>query len=244
MRLTNDTLAVFSPIALTPSVRTHLSTTFPNAPISYIVALDYEHHIHLSSWHEAYPSAHVIGPEGLPEKRAKIADQAKVPFHSVFKRPVPSTTTSASPTAPLADDAAFNADFDIEYVHAHANKELVFFYKPDRTLITADLFFNLPPTEQYSRMPPKGQAMTSILNRLFGTVMSTSGTAIWNRRFLWYVASSQDRPAFNASIQRINKWDIQRMIPCHGDVVESNAKGVFQKVFAWHLQGIKGGNAD
>jgi len=118
-------------------------------------------------------------------------------------------------------------------VGSHANKELVFFYKPDKTLIEADLMFNLPATEQYSRT--KESPTDGILTKLFVKLQSTHGTAVWQKRFLWYAASSSDRNAFNKSVQRINSWDFEKIIPCHGDVIEKDAKGIFAKVMAWHL---------
>lgn len=44
-----------------------------------------------------------------------------------------------------------------------------------------------------------------------------------------------DRKSFAASTARIDKWDFDRLIPCHGDVIETGAKSVFQKVLKWHL---------
>ena len=127
----------------------------------------------------------------------------------------------------------FDREFDYEYVGSHGNKELVFFHKPERTLIEADLMFNLPATEQYSKT--REGATSGILTKLFIGLMSAEGTATWQKRFLWYAASSQDRPGFNRSIRKIDSWDFQRVIPCHGDVIDSGAKGIFRKVFNWHL---------
>lgn len=215
-------------MSLTADVREAVASL--GGRVAYIAAPDIEHHIFLSEWHKAYPEAKVIGPEGLPEKRAK-SDHPNVPFASVF---TPSQKES------LRVDADFNADFDYEYVHAHPNKELAFFYRPDRTLIQADLMFNLPPTEQYSRLANTPQGKLTVLDRLFGGVMSTSGTAIWQKRYSWYLSSAKNRPAYNESIQRIDHWDFDRIIPCHGDVIETGGKGIFRKVFEWHLQGKKG----
>jgi hypothetical protein len=240
VRLSNSTLAVFSPTALTPAVRSAVASL--NAPVTYLIAPDIEHHIFLSDWYKAFPNAHVVGPEGLPEKRASSSSVTDIPFTSVFKAPTNGSTDNSQSHTPLASDAAFNADFKYEYVHSHVNKELVFLYKPDRTMIQADLLFNLPPTEQYSRVPENERKM-SFLDRVGGALLSTQGPAVWQKRFLWYMASAKDRAAFNQSVHRINEWDFQRIIPCHGDVVDVDAKGIFRKVFEWHLVGAKGGKS-
>lgn len=126
----------------------------------------------------------------------------------------------------------FDAEFDYEFVHAHPNKEIVFNHKPTRTMIQADLIFNLPGTEQFSRTGD--DPSTGLLTKLFSYFNNTAGEAIGQRRFLWFI-SRRDRPGYNQSIAKINKWDFDRMIPCHGDVIETGAKGIFETVMAWHL---------
>jgi hypothetical protein len=179
-----------------------------------------QHHIFLGPWHQAYPNAKVLGPEGLPEKR-KSQNNEDVPFATVF---------TASNTHPSVD-AAFDAEFEYEYVPAHGNKEIVFNHKPTRTLIQADLMFNYPSREQFSKT---GEDPTSgILTKLFGAVTNTNSD--WQKRMIWYGLSSSDRNGFAQSMTRINKFEFDRMIPCHGDVVETGAKGIFQKIMSWHL---------
>ncbi|KAI9841984.1 MAG: hypothetical protein M1837_007550 [Sclerophora amabilis] len=225
VRLTSGSLAVFSPVALTPEVQDTVKSL--GGEVRYIAALDIEHHIFLGPWHEAFPTAKVLGPEGLPEKRATQKNEP-VPFSTVFTQ---------KNKASLRVDDEFDRDFDYEFVGSHSNKELVFNYRPERTLIEADLLFNLPAHEQYSRT---GQAAdTGLFTKFFIGLQNTAGSAIWQKRFLWYAASSGDRPGFGASAQRIAKWDFDRIIPCHGDVIESGAKGIFEKVLGWHLQAHK-----
>ena len=150
-----------------------------------------------------------------------------MPFEVVFRE---------SNKSSVKVDEAFDADFEYEYFGGHANKELAFLYKPDRTLIQADLMFNLPATEQYSKT---GELATSgVLTKLFTIFQNTQGSAVWQKRFIWYT-SAKDKPSFNASAQRVGSWDFDRIIPCHGDVIERDGKGIFQKVYQWHLQGHK-----
>lgn len=46
-------------------------------------------------------------------------------------------------------DPDFDKEFVYEYVGSHANKDLVFCHKPDKTLIEADMMFNLPAHASY-----------------------------------------------------------------------------------------------
>ncbi|KAL6702513.1 hypothetical protein ACN47E_001577 [Coniothyrium glycines] len=219
VRLQSGALAVFSPVALTDDVKAKVAEL---GEVKYIAALDQEHHIFLGPWHKEYPSAQVMGPDTLPEKRAKQNDE-NVPFAFLFSKQKPLQTISPE----------FDAEFDWEYVSAHINKEIVVHHRPTRTLLTADLMFNLPAIEQYSKS--NDDARSGLLTKLFTSLQSTKGSAIWQQRTIWYGTSSSDRNGFAQSIARINKWDFERVIPCHGDVIEGNGKSIFEKVFKWHI---------
>jgi hypothetical protein len=128
-----------------------------------------------------------------------------------------------------------DAEMEYELVDAHVNKELVFFHRPSRTLLQADLIFNLPATEQYRRT---GEVANSgWASRLSCYLQNTS--SVWQRRMLWYVISARDRPGFNRSISRINGWGFENIIPCHGDSMVGDGKAVFERVMQWHLQAAK-----
>jgi len=220
VRLQGGGVAVFSPVALTPEVKETVSSL---GELKYIAALDMEHHIFLGEWNKEYPNAKVLAPEGLLEKRKKQKNE-DVPFSVIF---------AAKDKASTKVDSEFDAEFDYEFVDGHLNKELVFNYKPEKTLIEADLMFNLPATEQFSKTgTPAG---TGILTRLFSALNNTSGAAMGQRRMIWY-GVAVDKPSFNKSVQKINGWDFNKIIPCHGDVIETDGKGIFEKVFAWHLE--------
>lgn len=222
--MSSGKLAVFSPVALTQEAKSRVSEL---GEVSYISCLDYEHHLFIGEWSKAFPKATTIGVEGLQEKRAKQKNEDVV-FDKVFTKENKDT---------LKIDDEFDSEFDYEYVPGHGNKELVFNFRKDRTLIQGDLLFNLPATEQYSRSdesPTQG-----LLTRFFNAVNSTSGDALWQRRFIWYAISAGDRPSYNNSVSKIDKWAFDRIIPCHGDVVETGGKGLFQKVMQWHLEAAK-----
>ncbi|EAW12761.1 uncharacterized protein ACLA_011880 [Aspergillus clavatus NRRL 1] len=220
VKLPSGSLAVFSPVTLTPQVRDMVSQM---GRVKYIAALDMEHHIHLTSWKDAYPEAEIIAPEGLWEKRQSSAADKNTAFAHIFRK----------------DDARqkiseeFDAEFETEYVYGHPSRELVFLHKRSRTLIEADLLFNLPAREQYSRTPDG--ATSGILAKILNPFMSAEPPATWQKRFVWYVLSRGDRKAFTESMRRIDKWDFNRLIPCHGDIIESGAKGVFRTVMEWFL---------
>ena len=224
VRLQSGALAVFSPTALTPEVKATVESM--GDKVRYIAALDFEHHIFISDWARAFPSAKLLGVEGLPEKREKDKATAGNKFDYVWTQ---------KNKADMKIDPEFDSEFDYEYVGSHANKELVFCHKPDKTVIEGDMMFNLPAREQFSKT--NEDSTSGLWTRLFIGMQNTVGPATWQKRFLWYIASSGDRKGFNQSAQKIASWEFDRIIPCHGDVIETGAKGIFKTVFEWHLQG-------
>ena len=231
VKLKSGNLAVFSPVALTSDVKAKVqqyAEASPSGSVRYIIAPDIEHHIFLSPWAKEYPDANVIGMEGLPEKREKDPQNAGIKFQHVF---TPSNKNE------LKISPEFNEDFDYEYINSHDNKELVFLHKPSRTLIAADLLFNLPATEQFSKTGE--DANSGILTKIFAAMLNTRGEMKWHARFLWYGPGSSDRKGFAESIRKIQSWgEFVRVIPCHGDVVEQNGSAILAKATA-HFKDVK-----
>ncbi|KAJ5463036.1 hypothetical protein N7475_007980 [Penicillium sp. IBT 31633x] len=222
VKLSTGSLAVFSPVTLTPEVRETIESLGGN--VKYITAPDLEHHLHLTPWKKAFPQAEILAPEGLHEKRQSNPEYQNTPFSHIFKQ---------DDKLPRSISKEFDTDFESEYVYGHGSRELVFLHKPSRTLIEADLLFNLPAKEQYSKSS-EGSG-TNFLTKLILPLTSTKPPATWQRRFAWYILSSKDRTAFNESMKRIDQWDFDRLIPCHGDTIETGAKSIFRDVMAWHL---------
>ncbi|GFF23383.1 hypothetical protein IFM61606_08815 [Aspergillus udagawae] len=224
VKLRTGSLAIFSPVALTPEVQEIIASE--GGKVQYIVAPDIEHHLHISTWKSAFPAAQIIAPDGLYEKRqTSPAYNDSAAFDHVF-------TKDGKHSLSISDE--FHADFEVEYMDGHGNREIVLCHKPSRTLIEADLLFNLPCTEQYARSEESPTA--GLLNRVFMPLLKARASPpTGHRRFAWYVLSKQDRASFAESVRRIYGWDFDRVIPCHGDVIEEGGKGVFRSVFEWFL---------
>lgn len=232
VRLSSGSLAVFSPVALTDEVKAKVAEL--GGRLAYIVALDFEHHIFVSEWAAAYPDAAIVGPEGLPEKRAKSTDEKVAKEERAF-----ATVFTVADKGKTTIGAEFDADFDYEYIPGHPTKEIVFNYKPDGVLIEADLLFNLPAVEQFSKVPEAEKKGHAFLNKIFQAAQTAHGDLKYARRFQWYAASSKDRKAFNESITAIAAWNFDIIVPCHGEVIEKGGKEAFTTLFEWHLKGTK-----
>lgn len=241
--MTGGGVLVYSPVALTPDAAAVVERLGGEEGVKYLVAPDMEHHIFLSEWLKAYPAARIVAPQGLAEKRA--ATRGKDPrinvndsFFAILadKRAQPMREPQS-----IAPD--FDADFGLVYFDMHPNKEVVLLYRPENILIEADLMFNLPAIEQYRRVDPATRhgapGHANLINRLFQTMMRTEGNLVWARRFQWYIASRSDRARFNEGLKVVDGWPFSKIIPCHGETIEANAKEIFRRVFAWHFASMK-----
>ncbi|KAM5471828.1 hypothetical protein MauCBS54593_003234 [Microsporum audouinii] len=222
VRLQTGSIAVFSPVALTHSVREAVDSLGGN--VKYLIAPDMEHHLFLNDWTKAYPEAEIIAPEGLWEKRQSKPETSGPKFEYIF-------TPENKDTLHISDE--FTAEFDVEYIHAHVNREIVVLHKPSGTLIQADLFFNPPGNEQYQKS--KEGARDGLANKLYLFLMSSKGNAMSQQRMIWYLMSGKDHKAFKKSIQRVDGWEFDCAIPCHGDTVDQGAKRMFRTLFQWFL---------
>jgi len=220
VKLQSGGLVVFSPIALTDEVST--TVTSLGGQVSYIVAPDLEHHINLGPWKAAYPTARVVAPSELREKRAKT-NREDVPIDFAY-------TAANKNTIELPEE--FTNDLDLEFFDGHVSKDIVLLHKASRTVIAADVIWNYPSNEQYSKsgVDPKSGIFTKIAAHLW---MSLDGKS--QQRFVWYALSKPNRPSFGESAKKVGGWDFDRLIPCHGDVIETGAKDVFKRIYAWHL---------
>ena len=58
---------------------------------------------------------------------------------------------------------------------------------------------------------------------------------MWQKRLIRAIASA-DRKAFNDSIQKTAEWQPERIVVCHGEIIEANAAQVWQGVFSNHIR--------
>ena len=98
-----------------------------------------------------------------------------------------------------------------------AFNEVVFCHRPSGSLLVADLLFNL--------QEPMG-LIPSVYFRLTGVQRRVS----MSRMFRFAI---RDRPACAASCLRLLRFPFDRLVPCHGDVVEEGAKPQVEEALAW-----------
>jgi hypothetical protein len=92
--------------------------------------------------------------------------------------------------------------------------EAVLFHRPSGTLVCADLVFNITHPENF---------MSRMLFSLTGVNGQLAQSRVWT-------AAVRDRAAARASIERLLAWPIERVAPCHGDVVAIDAAAFAPKL--------------
>lgn len=241
--LSSGSLLVYGPVPLSPLVTSTLPT-LGNGKVAYIVAPDIEHHMSIGPWKQQFPEAHVIGPEGLREKRAKQGNE-DVPIDYIFTK-----GDKAAVEASLPEEV--KRDVEVEYMDGHANQvytlrlpptashdanpnariqEICFFHKPTKSLLAADVIFNLPVKEQWSKVDPPTRAETDgswILNKI--TLLFTGAHGSGQRYFVdWILA--KDKASVKKSVERMLGWGFERVVVAHGEVIETGGSSILRKVY-------------
>lgn len=184
-------------------------TTLDNlGPVRFIVGADAVHHLYLAQYKKEYPSAILIAPEAV---RARLVDKS-LKFDGAWGRDPPGTKYG------------FEDDIKSCYFGGYKNKDIAFFHEESKTLIEADLLFNFPCTEQYSKAK-------SGSGRLFLEINPWSRLHSW---ILWCM--SVDMKAMKRDARIVASWDFERVIPCHGDVIEGKGKDAWINAYKSYLQ--------
>ncbi|WP_375754816.1 DUF4336 domain-containing protein [Corallococcus exercitus] len=95
--------------------------------------------------------------------------------------------------------------------------EFLFFHRPSRTLLVTDLAFHYPRAEGLR------QRAYLLLDGVLGKFAAP--------RFLRLV--TKDREAARAALQRALRWDVERVVVCHGQVLEHGGHKALHDAFTW-----------
>jgi len=203
VKLSGGGVWVVASTPLSPETKTAVEAL---GPVQYIMAADADHHFFLTEWVNAYPDAKVIGVEGLPEKKKS----EKWKFSGVYGVDTPETTYG------------FEDDIHACYFSGFSKKDVAWLHVKSRTLIVADLIFNLPAKEQYSK------SKSSPKPAFFLPKFEPSSE--FHQKFVWN--EGKDKEAMKADAATVKGWDFDRIIMCHGDVIETGGKQVWETVYS------------
>ena len=199
MRLTNGGLVVHSPTRLDIASQEEFQKL---GPIVAIIAPSWWHDLYLREYLGAYPDARLYGAPTL------IRWNRSLPFAEV-----------------LGDLAPLLWKDEIDQVHVQGIglflDEIVFYHRRSRSLIVADLLFNLSEKDAW-------------ITRTMGSLVI--GPFPGCRFARLYRPAVTDRRRMRTAVERILDWDFDQIIVGHGAVVENRGKEVFRTAFRWLLK--------
>ena len=200
VRLADGALWVHSPTPLTPELAADVEAL---GPVRDLIAPSRLHHRGLAPWAARFPQARLWAAPGLAAKRPDI------PFAGVLGSGAPPPWAGEVAALPIAGAPTFG--------------EVAFFHRASRSLLCADLVFNI-------RRPATW--MTAFTLTMMGTRGRFAMSRAW-RRF------ARDRAALKQSIEQLLAWDFVRVIPAHGEVFDGDggdARAATRTALAWMLR--------
>ncbi|KAH9810865.1 hypothetical protein DFH28DRAFT_984416 [Melampsora americana] len=214
IKLSDDTVWVLASTPLGEETKTKIDSL---GQVKHIAIADIEHTGFTSEYAKAYPSAKIYGPEGSAHKtKLEVAEW-----------------TAKGPSPMDQAEGAVKSEIKAEYFDGFVNKDIAFLHVPSKTLIEADLLFNLPANEQYSK---SSESPTSFLDRF----VSLKPDTVFHQRFLYNIAA-KDKVCMARSASKVFQWDFDRIIPCHGDVIETGGKAAWHSAFSLYFSDIANG---
>ncbi|KAH6909503.1 hypothetical protein BKA70DRAFT_1102529 [Coprinopsis sp. MPI-PUGE-AT-0042] len=193
-------------LASTPLDKETKSTLDGLGPVEYIVSPDAVHYLFLREFKAAYPTAKLLAPAEVTENSAT----KDLKFDGIWGKDAPDTKYG------------FEDEIEHCYFAGFKNKDVAFFHKESKSLIEADLLMNLPPTEQYSK------------SKSWATFLGMRGFHPHAWGYAKFIKGLGTDPACDA--RTVMGWDFQRIIPCHGDVIETGAKEAWRAVYSSFLE--------
>lgn len=194
VRLPGGGLWIHSPVPLTPELRAELTAL---GEVRHVVGPNLWHDECLREFQAEFPAALFHAAPGLAAAKRDVRFSAEL---------------SDAPHPDWADVLAQHLVRGMPKMN-----EVVFFHPASRSLIIADLAFNLGP---------EGPRWFALLMRLYGAWGRFGPTPLEK----WLM---QDKAAVRASLDLILQWDFDRIIVGHGRNVETGGKCVFREAYAF-----------
>jgi hypothetical protein len=124
-------------------------------------------------------------------------------------------------TGVLGNEAPSGWAGQIDQIHCDGSRflnEMDFYHRASRTLMLTDIAFNICRTE-------------SRLGRIVLTIDQSYGH--FGSSLVGKLMLLRARSKWRATIDQMLHWDFDRIIVCHGDIVESDGKETFRRAFAF-----------
>lgn len=196
LRADDGSIVLYSPLAIDDGVAGAIEAL---GPVRHIIAPNVFHHLFFGPAAARFPEARTHGPSGLARKRPDL----------VFDRTL-NADADAEPVAP---------GIVTRYVQGTGAQETALLHAPSRTLVVADLVFNIHETDTW---------VSSLLFRMLGVTGRVRQSPMWR-------AATKDRERAAASCEALLAMDWDRLVMSHGLVVETDARQQARDGLSWML---------
>ncbi len=191
LRAADDSLIVHSPVPLSDELREELKGI---GPVSCVLAPNQFHDLYLRRWSSGYPEARFLAAPGLRERRPDLT------FHDELTAATVAAIDPRLETIAIAGIPRIN--------------ETVLIHPPSRTLILADLMFNL-------------DAGGNLATRCMKLISGIGGRPAVSRLFKLCI---KDRRAYRRSIDELLERDFDRVVVGHGEVIDRGGRELLAQV--------------
>lgn len=193
VRLGGGGLLLYSPVPIDEPLADELAAI---GPVEHILAPSCFHHLHARTAKQRYPRAKLWAAPGLRGRKPDI------PFD-----------------ADVSDgEQEWSQDVEVALVRGvPRTNEVVLFHSPSRSLICADLVFNIQEEPSW---------ITRGFWRLLGVWKTFGVSRAWRLMV-------KDRAAFARTVDAIVAWNADRIVMAHGSVVEGGAERLREALSDW-----------
>lgn len=205
IRLESGELFIHSPIELNDKIKAEID---PLGSVKHLISPNKIHYWWIDQWAKAYPDAIKWASPGSQNAAAQQG------WH--FDRDLTDTP-----------DKAWSNDIDqLIVTGSRLLEEVVFFHKPSRTLILADLIENFESKKVQSRI-------LQIMMKLAGN-LDPDGKLPIDLRFGYFGRHA----ALKSSVKTMLSWHPERIVLAHGRWYSSNGTTELKRAFRW-VKGIE-----
>lgn len=199
-RLANQQLWIWSPIQLSDTLKAEVQKL---GEPKFLVSPNKIHHLFLADWAAAFPDATLWGPQSTINKRTDLSFQT------------PLTDTPPTEWSEHLDQTWFNGSFAMD--------EIVFFHRPSKTVIMADLSENFSEDFIASHWRP----WQCTLARWWGIVEGRGHAPLeWRLSFF-------NRAATRRARDKLLAWNAEKVVMAHGEWQRSDGRQFLEQSLSW-----------
>lgn len=198
--------------------------------VTHLIVPDKEHTIAAGSFKTAYPNLKVIAMESV------LVPGVSIDY--VVKDSQGGTLLNKASLLEIGiTESVILDNFEFVYLPHHKNKELVMYDRNSKILFEADLLFNLgvegtvdgsTTLEQYSPETGYEKGFRPHTGWSYPTRYLQPHSKVGNYLMNKIAESSKSKEG----LQAVYDWDFQKIVMCHGNVIEKDAKQSFKSVFS------------